>query len=79
MRHALLAFSAGFGLLAASATFAQTATGSGAATAASASSGSQLEEIVVTAERREESVQRAAVPISVVSGDTTGPRRRHAG
>ena len=69
MRHALLAFSAGFGLLAASATFAQTAVGSGAAPAGSASSDVQLEEIIVTAQRREESAQRAAVPISVVSGE----------
>ena len=68
MRHALLAFSAGFGLLAASATFAQSTTGSGAAPASSASSDSGLQEVVVTAQRREESVQRAAIPISVISG-----------
>ena len=68
MRHALLAFLAGFGLLAASATFAQSTTGSGVAPASSASSDSGLQEIVVTAQRREESVQRAAIPISVVSG-----------
>ena len=69
MRHALLAFSAGFGLLAASATYAQTATGSGSPPVASANSDSQLQEVVVTAQRRQETVQRAAVPISVVSGD----------
>lgn len=69
MRHALRAFSAGFGILAASVTFAQTATGSGIATEVAPSSDSQLEEIVVTAQRREESAQRVAVPISVISGD----------
>ena len=69
MRHALLAITAGFGLLAASTTYAQTSPVSGPQPSASISSDSQLEEVVVTAQRREESLQRAAVPVSVVTGD----------
>src|SRR5208283_3468319 len=65
MRHALLAVTAGFGLFAASSIFAQTSPGSGASTA----SDTQLQEVVVTAQRREESLQRAAVPVSVVTGE----------
>jgi iron complex outermembrane receptor protein len=39
-------------------------------TSASGSSESGLEEIVVTAQRREESLQKAAIPVSAVSGET---------
>ena len=69
MRHALIAVTASLGLLSASTAFAQTSQVSGAQPSASTNSDSQLQEILVTAQRREESVQRAAVPVSVVSGD----------
>jgi iron complex outermembrane receptor protein len=68
MRHALLAVMAGFGLLSVSPSFAQTSPGPGAQTV-STGSDTQLQEVVVTAQRREETLQRAAVPVSVVTGD----------
>jgi iron complex outermembrane recepter protein len=60
MRNALLAGSAILGFLAPVAASAQATNGSGVAA---------LDEVIVTAQRREENLQRAAIAVSAVAGD----------
>jgi len=55
--------------LAATAASAQNQAGNASAPAAGEPAASGLEEIVVTAQRREETLQKAAIPVSAVSGD----------
>jgi outer membrane receptor protein involved in Fe transport len=69
MCHALIAMTALFGLVVASTSPSQTTPGSGAQPPASAAPDTELQEVVVTAQRREGSVQRTAVPISMVGGE----------
>ncbi|QTH23484.1 TonB-dependent receptor [Rhizorhabdus wittichii] len=63
VRRAALMFGVAFAALAAAPSFAQ------AAPADEASSGEGLDEIIVTAERREENLQRVPVSVGVVNGD----------
>lgn len=69
MRMALLASTAICGLLFTTAAQAQTPGATPAAPAASADASQQIAEIVVTAQRRSENLQKAAIAVSAVSGD----------
>jgi outer membrane receptor protein involved in Fe transport len=71
LRTSLLLPFIGATLLPLGANAQQTASASGSALASTSSSEAEegLQEVIVTAERREESLQRAPVAISTVSGD----------